>query len=640
MLSLSETEDLIKAFCEENPDVEDPQEFLSIVKKIADYVVKDDVDLIYNNMVATGQLKGKTKGIWVPDVETAKKEASGFSQVKRFGNLLVVDRANKMAWPEGLKTKTGYLRARGYDVEGESARLGTYYKVNGKVRAESPDGKIWCLLFEKKRGSSATEAYAVIKTKAPYGADSYKLVNDQYTAKKVAALKNSTLGKDNNDITYIYRKVNEDNAEKYNLPVGAATEGELMERYSVRKYGSWLFAIYDSETQLYVRKPGKENDKFAYDEKGKSNILTFTNRSQAQDYIDKNLNKVAIEATKENKMEVNKTATENEEELYGLEALEKTNLGALQSILAQQLQKLGSIQVLEKIIDKAELGPDFLDQVTFIKNTTDLSNTNEVLNGILDAAETLLDDVQVANLMESMEIPEYEEEEQPEEDLGEYEEPEDWGQVDTETEEEGSGEEQPEESEEQPEETEESGEQEVHESLEATGSLVERLKALGSATEEVGSKSLDEEEAYYWFDKAFDKWMNRVSSNNEDGEFDPTPEDWKEFEAELNNSPYDRSLLGWIWYQTGECLDDTGYSYDEFVSLCGHYDNTKDFSNYPEQEAPATECTATEVPATESPKGTSIVDKLKALTATEEIEEEDTGYDRIVDPSFIEGSED
>ena len=76
-------------------------------------------------------------------------------------------------------------------------------------------------------------------------------------------------------------------------------------------------------------------------------------------------------------------------------------------------------------------------------------------------------------------------------------------------------------------------------------------------------KSLNQKLAYYWFNQAFYGWYGDEPTKK-------TEEEWKEFENILDNSPYDRNLLQWIWDQVAE-LGDDGYSYEEFVSICGTY---------------------------------------------------------------------
>ena len=123
---------------------------------------------------------------------------------------------------------------------------------------------------------------------------------------------------------------------------------------------------------------------------------------------------------------------EVEEDMYGFEAMSISNLESLTSALAKALEVSGSVTIINKFIDE-DLDMDFNDQLTFIKNTVDLSNSKLVMDEILSAAETLLDDVQIELLTESLEggvqVPEEEEFGEIE---GEYEEPEDWSTVDEE----------------------------------------------------------------------------------------------------------------------------------------------------------------------------------------------------------------
>lgn len=87
-----------------------------------------------------------------------------------------------------------------------------------------------------------------------------------------------------------------------------------------------------------------------------------------------------------------------------LEAIERTGLDRLQSVFAQLLEKIGAIQLLDNINNAPDdFGSDYYDQVNFIKNTVDLSDTNEVLNELLDASETLLDDTQIELLADDLE---------------------------------------------------------------------------------------------------------------------------------------------------------------------------------------------------------------------------------------------
>lgn len=87
-----------------------------------------------------------------------------------------------------------------------------------------------------------------------------------------------------------------------------------------------------------------------------------------------------------------------------LEAIERTGLDRLQSVFAQLLEKIGAIQLLDNINNAPDdFGSDYYGQVNFIKNTVDLSDTNEVLNELLNASETLLDDTQIELLADDLE---------------------------------------------------------------------------------------------------------------------------------------------------------------------------------------------------------------------------------------------
>lgn len=111
------------------------------------------------------------------------------------------------------------------------------------------------------------------------------------------------------------------------------------------------------------------------------------------------------------------------------EAMSTEGLESLQAVLANQLESFGSIQVIENIINSPnELTESFKEQITFIKNTADLSDTTEILTEILSAAETLLDNIQIELLTDDLET-EFQEFEQ-EQEFDEYEEPDSWDQVD------------------------------------------------------------------------------------------------------------------------------------------------------------------------------------------------------------------
>lgn len=64
----------------------------------------------------------------------------------------------------------------------------------------------------------------------------------------------------------------------------------IPKRFSVVKYGRWLWAIYDSLYKIYARKPEISNDGFGYDEHGVALFMTFKNKFDAEEMCQK-LNK-------------------------------------------------------------------------------------------------------------------------------------------------------------------------------------------------------------------------------------------------------------------------------------------------------------------------------------------------------------
>lgn len=58
--------------------------------------------------------------------------------------------------------------------------------------------------------------------------------------------------------------------------------------YKVVRYGRWMYTILNTTTGIIMRKPGKEDSPFAYDEGG-TTFMTFRTADEAQNYIDKNL---------------------------------------------------------------------------------------------------------------------------------------------------------------------------------------------------------------------------------------------------------------------------------------------------------------------------------------------------------------
>lgn len=122
----------------------------------------------------------------------------------------------------------------------------------------------------------------------------------------------------------------------------------------------------------------------------------------------------------------------DDEEMSGFEAMSMAGLERLTTSLASALKEVGSVVVLQTILEQ-DYGDEFNDEITFIKNTTDLSNSKEVLDKVLSASELMLDNVQMELLAEAFETPSTFDEVFPdemEEELGEYQEPEDWSTVD------------------------------------------------------------------------------------------------------------------------------------------------------------------------------------------------------------------
>lgn len=147
--------------------------------------------------------------------------------------------------------------------------------------------------------------------------------------------------------------------------------------------------------------------------------------SPAADHIAKG------EVEAEGQLREGEAMEEYEEEMYGFEAMSTPDLESFQAVIADKLNKEGSITVLDILMDR-DLSYDFTEQMNFIKNTMDLSNTNEILNEILKAAETLLDDIQIEELVEEFSSDTLEEGEEVDQEFEEYEEPEDWSKVDEE----------------------------------------------------------------------------------------------------------------------------------------------------------------------------------------------------------------
>lgn len=110
--SSSEIEDIVKSWMKETPEASDQEasEFFSI---FGDKAIE-----VYNNSFPNEtNPSGKTKGSWVPDIATAKKEEDKFNgKAKRYGHVLTIKNPDKNSWPQGITTKTGYIRTLGFDM--------------------------------------------------------------------------------------------------------------------------------------------------------------------------------------------------------------------------------------------------------------------------------------------------------------------------------------------------------------------------------------------------------------------------------------------------------------------------------------------------------------------------------------------
>ena len=106
------------------------------------------------------------------------------------------------------------------------------------------------------------------------------------------------------------------------------------------------------------------------------------------------------------------------------EAMGSQVLDNFRTALSSSISDEGSISTITKLLDFNDLNADFNGELYFIKNAVDLTNTTEVVNLILNSAETLLSDYEIQSLMEFLSSVE------DEGDIGEYREPEDWLMVD------------------------------------------------------------------------------------------------------------------------------------------------------------------------------------------------------------------
>lgn len=390
-LAKSDYYEIFRDYLEEHPELSDV-DFDTFLNSTFYHHERDDAVANYN-LYGLGALKNLEKRKWVADIPMAKKVAAMIPDSRRIGGFVFVSADTKdVQWP--AKNKTQFFKGLGYVKQNAVNELGNKDWTH-KVRYDSDSDeymwnrnsngdliqgdlmrssdKIVRMKFEKLATvpdeQDATEAYAVIKTKAPYGADDYKLVGDKPTAQKLTSRLEKVV-EDDPSTTYIYRKVNEENAKKFNLPRGAAREG------------------VDMEKELMANE-------------------------------------------------------EYEEDMTGFEAMDTSGLESFQALLAQQLEKFGSAKVIDTLLNsQSQLNPAFKDQLTYLKNVVDLSDTQAMLAEITSAAETLLDNTEVDLASGELEqgLTEFDAPDMGEE-IGEYQEPEDWDTVDQPIEEEGNGEE-------------------------------------------------------------------------------------------------------------------------------------------------------------------------------------------------------
>lgn len=127
----------------------------------------------------------------------------------------------------------------------------------------------------------------------------------------------------------------------------------------------------------------------------------------------------------------------HDEDLSGFEGMSRENIGSFQAKVAQKIEEVGALSVLKAIMDNSsEYGSYYLDEIDTILNTTDLTNSQDVLERLVNTTETLLDDTQIELLTDSLDsLGEYEKDEEADTDYSykegeEYEEPDDWSSVD------------------------------------------------------------------------------------------------------------------------------------------------------------------------------------------------------------------
>ena len=341
-----------------------------------------------------------------------------------------------------------------------------YVVIPQNVVREIERDTTWTVKFPSAVEQVANEAYAVIKTAAPFGAKSFTIVGDKATAARVARIKNKTV-EDDDKHTYIYRKMDEVNSEKYNIPVNEGVENMkgLVDKLLAlgqetapanETYGDYAAARPNSQRlleQLDDYLDGKtlaeelinwmsdgEVGRFAteygyFPDSGEVAEESLTKKEE--ETLDKLPPEQPIDdsqALDEEKGKPVKSATErkssceeyDEMEKEMFEAMNRNSITDFQASVSDSISRIGSLGTIQLLLD-SELADSFQDELFFIKNTYDLSDTQLVSQAILDAGETLLEDGELEMAIETLKNSS---EEENEEEFGEYEEPEDWSEVD------------------------------------------------------------------------------------------------------------------------------------------------------------------------------------------------------------------
>ena len=350
----------------------------------------------------------------------------------------------------------------------------SYVVVPNSVVREIESDTMWRVRSPSAVEQVAEEAYAVIKTAAPFGAKSFTIVGDKATAARVARIKNKTVEGDDKH-TYIYRKMDEVNSEKYNIPVNEGVENmkglvdkllalgqetapanenyaearpnsqrllEQLDDYLDGKTiaGELINWMSDDEVGRFAKEYGyfpdegdftdEEDDGEEFEaeegltEKDKEVLDELPPEQPVEDSqaLDEEQGKPVKSATE--KKSVCEEYDEMEREMF--EAMNRNSITDFQASVSDSISRIGSLGTIQLLLD-SELADSFQDELFFIKNTYDLSDTQLVSKAILDAGETLLEDGELERAMETLKNSS---EDENEEEFGEYEEPEDWSEVD------------------------------------------------------------------------------------------------------------------------------------------------------------------------------------------------------------------